>query len=290
MYLLRLKIACITALALFSAGCCISPRPPAATDAALPPVRFLLSFDDGPSSDTDDNPTAKILAALASNTIQNGIKAAFFVQTRWSGAGGSPLGRRLMRQAAAQGHLLELHSGSERGHIDHTVMTPSDLAAMLHAGIADIEALSGEKPQLVRPTYWEFNAATLTVYRNTGLRPLFTDVSARDGGLPLFQAEPQDGGRMNCDLACFRQRLSKGKAELVDGVAPVIVTFHDPSRYTAEHLPEYLATLVRAAGNAGLHVAEPPFYNDYAALRQAALARSGAAHVWRMRVIKRCDE
>lgn len=278
------------ALCLLSAGCCVLPPEPPANAAALPPVRFLLSFDDGPSPDAGDNPTAKIAETLAFNDIQQGIKAVFFVQTRWSGAGGSPVGRRLMRRLAAEGHLLGLHSGSVRGHVYHTVMHPSELAATLRTGIADIEAVSGETPTLVRPTYWEFNAATLAAYRHAGLAPLLTDVSARDGSLPLFQVSPESGGRMYCDLACFRQRLYKGQIPLLNGAAPAVVTFHDTNRYTAKHLPDYLAALLRAARQAGLAVADPPFYTGHTALRQAAIARAGTSPSWHNSIITQCVE
>ena len=45
-------------------------------------IRFLLTFDDGPSIQADDNPTLSILEQLAVNDVQPGIKAVFFVQTR----------------------------------------------------------------------------------------------------------------------------------------------------------------------------------------------------------------
>ncbi|MGR8935802.1 MAG: polysaccharide deacetylase family protein [Gammaproteobacteria bacterium] len=265
------------------------PAPPRESEA-LPPVRFLLTFDDGPSADVDDNPTVKIADTLASNRIQPGIKALFFVQTRWTGAGGSLLGRSLMRRLAAQGHLLGLHSGSVRGHVDHTAMRQAELEATLRTGIADIAAVSGETPQLVRPTYWEFNAATLAMYRNAGLHPVLTDLSARDGSLPLFQVDPDSGGRLNCDLACFRQRLYNKRVPLLNGVAPVLVAFHDINRYTAEHMPDYLAALLRGARRNGLAIADPPFYTEHAALRQAARMRAGTYPRWRNSIVRQCGE
>jgi peptidoglycan/xylan/chitin deacetylase (PgdA/CDA1 family) len=286
----RVKPLLLAAVALLAAGCCAVPTQPPANAAKLPPVRFLLSFDDGPSPDAGDNPTAKIAATLAFNALQPGIKAVFFVQTRWPCAGGSPVGRKLLRRLAAQGHVLGLHSGSVRGHIEHTAMRPEELADTLAVGNADIAAAGGEMPDLVRPPYWEFNAATLAVYRSAGLGMLFTDVSARDGSLALFQIDPDDGGRMNCDLVCFRQRLVGGTIPTVDGAAPVVVTFHDTNRYTAEHLTVYLSTLLRAARNAGLELAAPPFYSDHAALRQAARARAGASRPWHNSVVAHCAE
>lgn len=284
-----LKTFLIATLSTLAAGCCNLPEQLPVNSPPLPPVRFLLSFDDGPSTDTGNNPTAKIAATLASNNIQPGIKAVFFVQTRWPEAGGSALGRQLMQRLAVEKHVLGLHSGSVRGHISHIEMDPIELDATLRTGIADIESVSGEATDLVRPTFWEFNATTLAIYKRAGLKMLMTDASARDGSLALFQVE-RDGGRLNCDLVCFRLRLSKGRVAVVDGVAPVVVTFHDTNHYTAEHLPEYLSALVRSARNAGLEVAEPPFYSDHTALRQAAHARTGSTYVWHNSIVKTCKE
>lgn len=64
----------------------------------LAPIRFLLTFDDGPSASGFANPTLSILDDLANNPHVPGVKAVFFVQTRASGAGGSELGRASMRK------------------------------------------------------------------------------------------------------------------------------------------------------------------------------------------------
>jgi len=61
----------------------------------------------------------------------------------------------------------------------------------------------------------------------------------------------------------------------VDGIAPVIVTFHDTNNYTAAHLSDYLATLVSAASDVGLGMADLPYYSDRATLLEAAQTRSG---------------
>jgi len=52
-------------------------------------IRFLLTFDDGPSIQADDNPTLSILEQLAVNDVQPAIKAVFFVQTRNANGGGT---------------------------------------------------------------------------------------------------------------------------------------------------------------------------------------------------------
>ena len=116
---------------------------------ALPPnaypVRFLLSFDDGPSTWEPYNPTRAILDTLAANPVQPGIKAVFFLQTRDPRAGGSEAGRALMRREHAEGHVLAVHSGSPRGHIDHMLLPDAELERTLADAQSDIAAVTGAR-------------------------------------------------------------------------------------------------------------------------------------------------
>ncbi|HKU47661.1 MAG TPA: polysaccharide deacetylase family protein, partial [Burkholderiales bacterium] len=61
----------LAAAALAALAACAGVETPPA------PVRFLLTFDDGPAPST-----AQVLQTLAANPVQPGIKAVFFVQTR----------------------------------------------------------------------------------------------------------------------------------------------------------------------------------------------------------------
>src|SRR5688572_32651642 len=79
------QILAAAALATLAAGASAEPASPA-------PIRFLLSFDDGPAPST-----ARVLQTLAANPVQPGIKAMFFVQTRIGD------GSQLMRRTHAEG-------------------------------------------------------------------------------------------------------------------------------------------------------------------------------------------
>jgi peptidoglycan/xylan/chitin deacetylase (PgdA/CDA1 family) len=254
---------------------CTSVGPAPENVSALPPVRFLLTFDDGPSGALVDNPTERIVQTLAHNPTQPGIKAVFFVQSRWPGAGGSTVGRRLLQRIAEAGHVLGIHSGTPRGHINHRTMTPSELLASMHDASADIQQLGGESARLVRPPFWAFDDSTLSTYDRAGVAMLLTDLRARDGlGNAWYQVDPENGGRLHRDFRHFLQRLARGQVPLADGVAPVIVTFHDTNHFTAAQLSTYLATLVEVGRAAGMTVADPPFYADPHALRRAAQLRA----------------
>ena len=68
----------------------------AASTAA--PIRFLLTFDDGPSGSDFANPSAQVLDVLAHNSVQSGIKAIFFVQTRAYRSGATEIGKALLQR------------------------------------------------------------------------------------------------------------------------------------------------------------------------------------------------
>ncbi len=71
-----------------------------------------------------------------------------------------------------------------------------------------------------------------------------------------------------------RERIARGELPVVDGVIPVVVTFHDLNRYTARHTREYLQILLDSARATGVRTAPMAFYDDTAALQRAAMART----------------
>jgi peptidoglycan/xylan/chitin deacetylase (PgdA/CDA1 family) len=267
------KSAAVACLSLLMGCAAVGPAPE--NVRALPPIRFLLTFDDGPSAALTNNPTERIVNVLADNTIQPGMKAVFFVQTRWPGAGGSVVGRRLLQRMTAEGHVLGIHSGTERGHINHRTMSPVELHESLDKGKADIHESSNKVAGLVRPTFWAFDQSTLETYDRAGVSMLLTDLRARDGVYAWYQVDPEDGGRLHRDFRHYLQRLANGRVSVVDGVAPVVVTFHDTNTFTAEQFSTYLETLVHVARGAGMRLANPPFYANADELLKAARARAG---------------
>jgi peptidoglycan/xylan/chitin deacetylase (PgdA/CDA1 family) len=244
---------------------------PCALAQQIAPVRFALSFDDGPSGNDGDNPTESILDALAKNSTQAGIKAIFFVTPR--GTGVTPRGRALLEREHAQGHVLALHDGSSRRHPNHRMLSNEELEESLRDGVADLMAITGLRVALQRPPYWAYDARTLVAYTRHGLTMLLTDVSANDGKAWGFRASPRRYSHMASELARVHARMKRGEIAAVEGVTPVVVTFHDSNDYTAAHIHEYLRMLVDQARAAGLALAARPFYDDGAELERAALAR-----------------
>ena len=239
------------------------------------PVRFVLTFDDGPDGRDRDNPTEIILDALAENPVQRGIKGIFFIQTRSSDGGATERGRTLIRREDSNGHLVALHDGSPWGHRSHRNLADSALEKSLTDGVADLFALVGRRVTLIRPPYWAYDERTLEAYARHGLATLLTDISANDGKDWGFKASPRRYVHMASEMARVQARLLRGDLPEVDGVTPVIVTFHDTNDYTAAHMQQYLQMLVDEAHSAGIMLAGRPYYDDVVTLERAGLERSG---------------
>jgi len=83
-------------------------------------VKIELTFDDGPHALAGGgNRTLRVLDALADNRLQRDVRARFFVQTHAPFRGSDSVGRSVLSQLLAAGHLLEIHTGSSTDHTPH---------------------------------------------------------------------------------------------------------------------------------------------------------------------------
>jgi len=160
---------------------CRTPEPALQQSAPAPQILFLLTFDDGPSIREPYNPTLAIISQLATNDIQPGIKALFFVQTEHPRGGGTPRGRDIMRIAREQGHVLGIHSASTKGHISHTSQPDAELIPELRQAQDVLEKITGTATRVVRPPYGACDIRTRTIYDQLGLKMLMSNVRAKDG-------------------------------------------------------------------------------------------------------------
>jgi peptidoglycan/xylan/chitin deacetylase (PgdA/CDA1 family) len=236
------------------------------------PIRFLLSFDDGPSAAIWQNSTEHVLDALAHNKIQPNIKAIFFAQTRAVNGGGTETGRALLQREFADGHLLAFHSATPR-HSNHRFLTPEELKLSLQRGVSDLTDITGTAPDLVRPPFWNYDARTMAAYEKHGMTMLLTDLSANDGKIWGVNFSMTKRRNMLKNLAIFKQRWRQGLVPAVDGSTPVIVTFHDVNSYTASRMEVYLEILLEVAAELEMPVASKPFYDDRDDLHRAAMER-----------------
>ena len=268
----KLGKCCLAIALLMALNACVSTPPPVPLPG-IAPIRFLLSFDDGPSADIEANPTQRILDVLADNPIQPGIKALFFIQTRAPYAGGSAQGQALLRRQQQDGHLLGFHTATP-GHSNHRFLSPEKLEQSLLDGVADLTAISAKPPRLVRPPFWNYDQRTFAAYQAHGLRLLLTDLSAYDGKTWGINGSLRRRSNLRNQLALVAEQIHADALPVVDGVIPVVVTLHDLNPYTARHMQEYLQILVEVARDVGLAVASKPFYDQRDALERAALKRA----------------
>lgn len=265
------------ALALSLSGCIGAPIALTPTTQerlqAQAPVRFLLTFDDGPSASGYNNPSRSVLADLANNPVLPGIKAVFFLQTEAYRSGGSSRGRKTMEREFTAGHILAFHTATTF-HTNHRWLNDAELERTLTVGAAAIASITGTPPVLVRPPFWNYDKRTFAAYQRHGMQVLLTDLSANDGKIWGFNGSPRRRANLYRQLSVVRERIALGELPTVEGVIPVVVTFHDINRYTARHMQEYLQILMDSARINGLTTAAEPFYTDTIQLQQAALGRA----------------
>lgn len=259
------------ALLLALGGCSSNPVAPGEPTRA--PIRFLLTFDDGPSGLLKNNPTGKILDVLKHNEVQPGIKAIFFVQTRSIRGGATETGRLLLQREYSEGHLLAFHTATPH-HSNHRFLTPEEFEQSLQQGVDDLTAITGAAPRLVRPPFWNFDGRTLDGYHRHGLHMLLTDLSAHDGVIRGVNWSWRKHVNLLEQLRLIRRQWRKGEMPVVEGTTPVVVTFHDPNSYTARNIETYLKILLQVAEDLRMPVAVKPFYDDRAALERTALERA----------------
>ena len=255
---------------------------PDSVSVASLPVRFLITFDDGPSGEAEENSTARILDTLAHNRWQNGIKAIFFVQTRHRFGGGTEVGQSLLRRMQREGHQLALHTATARGHINHTQMPLVELDRMLDDGIDDIRRVSGDVPGFIRPPFWAYNSATLARYEAHGLSMLLDDITIRDGKARGVTANPHARERIHTDLQRAAHHIQSGAIPSVSGYIPLVMTMHDTNPTTAQDLELYLGMLIEEARRVGLVVHRQPFIAPVAEVVRVANLRASRAVVARI--------
>ncbi len=253
---------------------------PTHSDAQQPtltpaPIRFVLSFDDGPSAAVDANPTAHILDVLERNDIESGIKGIFFVQTRSQNGSALEIGKKLLAREFREGHLLAFHTATPR-HANHRYLSPEELELTLETGTSDLASVTGKMPTLVRPPFWNYDSRTLMAYHQHGMRMLLTDLNANDGKIYGINFSLSKHRNMFTQLSQLRQHWLNGELPVVDGSTPIVVTFHDVNSYTASVLETYLQILLDVARELEIPTAPKAFYDDRNQLERAAFSRTVA--------------
>lgn len=244
------------------------------TSANAQSARFLLTFDDGPSTKKNNNPTVSILNSLASNKIQNNIKAIFFTQTKLNSSDKGKTTKRLLNRQHHEGHLLAIHSGVLKRHSRHTNLSDSEMGLFLSTSKAVLKDITGIEPTIVRPTFWAFDARTLEFYQQAGLSMLLTDINVYDGKSWGYRANPRRKKVLHKQMRLVKKRIDNKQIKAVDEWIPIVVTFHDTNTWTADHMEEYLNLLVDSAVKVGIDLSPKKFYSNQTQLKNAAKQRA----------------
>jgi len=263
----RLSLCAFVPLCLFSSCCSIPPIPPGPN----PVVRFLITFDDGPSGKQGYNSTLSILDQLATNDVQPGIVAIFFLQTHHPHGADTPTGWQTLLEIPKHGQITGIHSVSPKGHVDHTKMSTNDLITLLTDGKQMLKNISGIEPIFVRPPYGVSTPTTRAIYQDLKLNVLMADVPAHDGVIYGVNGSPTRRRHMRKLLTSIRTKLVEHPLDLKP--YPVIVAFHDVNPYTARHMTEYLHILKEEATRVGLDLPDKPFYGTRDESTSAAMSR-----------------
>ncbi|HYE17545.1 MAG TPA: polysaccharide deacetylase family protein [Tepidisphaeraceae bacterium] len=215
-------------------------------------LQLALSFDDGPHA-LATGYTAQVVKVLAANSVQPGIKAAFFVQTHAPARGGDPVGRQLITDASRAGHVVGIHTGSQTDHALHTVRVGAPAENV--TGTADpdgenglqsdmiraksrLAELTGSVPKYVRPTEGKHDRRVLATYGREGLKMVLWDVDGQD--------------RADRTAEQVRSSLTAGVRAMFQGArASAVILLHDVQRATAAHLESYLQAMKAGASNPG---------------------------------------
>lgn len=186
---------------------------------------IVLTFDDGPSQETDE----KILAALAEECV----RATFFLI-------GKPASEHpdLVRKMAAAGHTVAHHSWS---HHNLKQMTPEDATGEIDKGIAAVEmALNGGSTTTPSTPFFRYPFFEMS-------QPTLDELEKR--GIVVFGADlwANDWIKMTPDTQ-LKRLIDRGR-EAGKG----ILLLHDSQAQTAAVLPAFLRYL-RDNGYRVVHV------------------------------------
>ena len=215
-------------------------------------VEVILTFDDGPHQDDDDNRTRRVKNKLNSN----GARGVFFIQSHALDNNGnyfrgkSPEGTKVLKEVLRDGHMVEIHTGYEKhgahdyNHIKRVNQPADDPQGYLPGDLERckkfINSLSDDYvAQFVRPVEGRRNAAVRARYVDAGLHMVIWDIDTRDWA----------SGRTPEDI---RKQLKKEIPALINmGTYEIVILFHElkENTYGGNNLDSYITTIKNTINN-----------------------------------------
>ena len=134
---------------------------PALSKTACPPKYIALTFDDGPSS--------KYTPILLDGLKERGVHATFFLM------GKNIEGKEdIVKRMSEEGHLIGNHSYE---HIQLTKAGPKAVCEAVEHTQEQIEAITGKRPEYIRPPYGDWNEE---LEEEIGMTPVLWSVDSLD--------------------------------------------------------------------------------------------------------------
>lgn len=134
---------------------------PVLSKTACPPKYIALTFDDGPSS--------KYTPILLDGLKERGVHATFFLM------GKNIEGKEdIVKRMSEEGHLIGNHSYE---HIRLTKAGPKAVCEAVEHTQEQIEAITGKRPEYIRPPYGDWNEE---LEEEIGMTPVLWSVDSLD--------------------------------------------------------------------------------------------------------------
>ena len=219
-------------------------------------VEIILTFDDGPDNGSGSaNKTQRVLNTLANNSVANGIRSVFFIQSHARNdqnnhfRGMSANGRIAATAALNAGHLVQIHTGADikKAHsLQNTHpkrLKAGELVNDLRRCKQFIRDLTNPSHNVryVRPTYGDWSDPgfnCLPTYTNEGLKMIYWDIDSGDTGKTNNQHNTVED---------VRRILYNAVCDSVEGGATnLIILFHDLDPQTYPHLEGHIEKIDEA--------------------------------------------
>lgn len=180
--------------------------------------KVYLTFDDGPSSNTD-----RILDILK----ENGIKATFFVVGKTD-----ETSLKAYRRIVEEGHTLAMHSYSHKY---------SEIYESKESFIADLEKLQEHLYQVtgVWPRFYRFPGGSSNTVSKTDMQELIDYLD--ESGITYFDWNIASGDAVSRELDT--ESIVKNCVDSIDAHTECMILMHDAAdkNTTVEALPEIIA-------------------------------------------------
>ena len=213
-------------------------------------LKIVLTFDDGPSSgqQSSQNLTRNIMDTLDSR----GIQGVFFIQSHALDndtpfRGSSDVGRAIIRDMQADGHIIGVHTGAEENNAHSWANNHVNrlAAGELYGDITRAQNLIEDETddhggvEFIRPPFGEINSGVIDQYSDLALQYVGWNIDP----------ENNSGGTAAGILANIESQM---ELYLADGdKTQIVVLLHDVQSVVAYNLVSFIDKIDEVARDMG---------------------------------------